>query len=529
MEYIFIQRWKNMIILNVFDGIELKTFGKEDLNKWNKIKDKLYELKDIRYDLEAYNLIEKIKNFDEFDTFIKIMHIDKDTIYERSYEKKLISYLGEKFMSLISACINHEYFSRIASILIYKYDQLNLQPEILICDIEKQINKNGTSKIYIYLANNYYLESEKLIRHMADYIINKKLIPIIKSLENIKKKIIPVIFNNIDNCITKEMLYDNMQLNTYFNLLNDMNQEGYKDFSGKNISGILKNLEMGMVSYELMKSINDNYSKKELFKEKISILLFRNESKITSLIKSVKYYLDNNNNNLKNLAELKEMIEKYYYNYHSNISLIDKTVNTITKGLLNEIKKAPTKDDLAKLNKIFNENDFHRQYILKDSLVFKYENNNRGFFAGIDQAFKNGCNRFNELAVLFTKNWQVKIKNETIYNYYNIIKNTKEDGKSENTLEEKLKKDLEILSNYHDLHKKDSEINELRDEIINHINYIDIQRMLNKILSNYDSNCSPSKNKFKIKLQNILEYLDPKDSSDKEKLMTLFLEDLKNF
>ena len=265
-----------------------------------------------------------------------------------------------------------------------------------------------------------------------------------------------------------------------------------------------------MTSYELMNSIN-----KEAFEKKISILLFSNKNKIVALIKIVNNYLDNIKKNLTNLAELKEIIEKYYYwkdEFYENISLIDKTANIIKKGLLNEYKKASIKDDLYKLNKIYDENAIHKKYIMQDSFLFKHENIIQGNKRlEIDKVFRKVSEKYNELAILFDKNWQSEIKNETIYNYNNIIKQTEEDKKSKNTsFEEKLKKDLKILSNYHNSNKNDSELNKLRDDIIIHIDCIDIQSFLNKKKSYYESRNSRSYNEFKIKLEKTIEDFKPK-------------------
>ena len=548
----FEQEIKPFMPLNIFDRIELKTFGKKALREWNKIKTKIFELKDIRYKLGTCSIIEKIQDLDEFDKFLNIMYDDKDFIYELSYEKKIISYLGDKFLSLISKNKSHEYFTRIASNLIYKYDQLNLQPENFICDIEENLNGYKTNKkyrlftnkyklksnkiinqyeinqIYEYLTNNYEITSNKLINHIADYIINQQNISIIKNLKNIKDKIIPVVFAKIDYCIEDTMVFDDLSVNTYFTLLEYMNNEGYSKYARNNIpniSKILQKLESGMVSYELMNSIYNSSSRKDLFEKKISILLFNNESEILSLIKKIKIVLNNINKNFAYLAEFKEIIEKYYSwkdEFYRNIPLINTSVNRLKNGLLNEFKKAPTKDNLDKLNKIYVENDFHKKYIMKDSLVFKYENqilgNNR---REIDKVFKNGSDKYNELAVLFDKNWERKIKDETIYNYYNIIKQTEEDEKS--SFEEKLKKDLQILSKYHCSYKNESEINKLRDEIKIHIDRLDIQSYLKKIKSYYESrNTSPNK-EFNIFLKNIIECLNPEDNPDNEMLLSSLL------
>ena len=548
----FEQEIKPFMPLNIFDRIELKTFGKKALRDWNKIKPKIFELKDIRYKLGTCSIIEEIQDLDEFDQFLNIIYSDKDFNYELSYEKQLISYLGDKFVSLSSKNKSHEYFTRIASNLIYKYDQLNLQPENFICDIEENINEYKTNKKYIfftnknklesnkiinqfeinkiyeYLTNNYEITSNKLINHIADYIINQKNISLIKNLKNIKDKIIPVIFAKIDYCIEDTMVYDNLSINTYFILLEYMNKEGYSIYARNNIpniSKILKKLESGMVSYELMNSIYNSCSRKELFEKKISILLFNNESEILSLINIIKNYLNNINKNFSYLAELKEIIEKYYSwedIFYRNISLINTCINRLKNGLLNEFSKAQTKGNLNKLNKIYVENNFHKKYIMKDSLVFKYENqilgNNR---REIDKVFNNVSEKYNELAILFDKNWERKIKNGTIYAYCNIIKQTEENEKS--SFEEKLKKDLQILSKYHCSYKNESEINQLRDEIKIHIDRLDIQSYLKGIKSYYESrNTSPNK-EFNIFLKNIIECFNPEDNPDNGMLLSSLL------
>ena len=104
--YIYPENENKIILywfLNIFDRIELNTFKKEDLNEWNKIKRKVFELKDIRYNLESNNIIKGIKNLDELDKFINIIYSDNDYNFEPSYEKKLISALGKKFLLLYSS------------------------------------------------------------------------------------------------------------------------------------------------------------------------------------------------------------------------------------------------------------------------------------------------------------------------------------------------------------------------------------------------------------------------------------------
>ena len=89
--------------------------------------------------------------------------------------------------------------------------------------------------------------------------------------------------------------------------------------------------------------------------------------------------------------------------------------------------------------------------------------------------------------------------------------------------EEKLKKDLQILSKYHCSFKNESGINKLRDKIKIHIDRLDIQSYLKKIKSYYESrNTSPNK-EFNIFLKNIIKCFNPEDNPDNGMLLSSLL------
>ena len=94
------------------------------------------------------------------------------------------------------------------------------------------------------------------------------------------------------------------------------------------------------------------------------------------------------------MEELEEINEDYYFwkdKFKKTISLIDKVTNAIKKGFQNEKIKAKIKSNFETLIKEYDKNDFHKKYIIKDSLVFKHEYRIIGKnYRDIDKIFKNG-------------------------------------------------------------------------------------------------------------------------------------------
>ena len=122
----------------------------------------------------------------------------------------------------------------------------------------------------------------------------------------------------------------------------------------------------------------------------------------------------------------------------------------------------------------------------------------------IDETFKQVTKVFDELKILFEKNWELKIVKETCFNFYNIIK--EEENKKGKKL---LVKELEILMNYHGLDLSIKELNNIGDKIVIYILKQNTLTFLNRNLDLISNNSSYNYKQFKeelLKMKDIINY-----------------------
>ena len=384
-------------------------------------------------------------------------------------------------------------------------------------------DKNIINETYILLSSNCKHLSYKMIQLMGDYIINNKKISIIKKLNNIQEVIISYILEKTDNNIIENMLYDNMEINNYFHLLKEIEKEkiiqDYSKFKNnlKNISKILDNINNGDVKYKIIEQIfnnnNENYNK--LFINKLSIILFNDKNAINRYINKITNYLSKIAQELRDNNELTDILNKFYrykYNiYYENIKLLENVAIKLKNGNLNEFENEQTKSDLDKIHNNFP--DIHKKYIMKSSSYFKHELQNKD----IDETFKQVGIDFNELKILFDKNWEVKINKEKIFKFDNIIK---EEGnkKGINILIE----ELSILMNYHGLLKTNEELSIIRDQINIYISQQENIQYLKSILNLIKDEDSFYYKEYKNKILAMIDLLSYKTENGKEKEKNLF-------
>ena len=384
-------------------------------------------------------------------------------------------------------------------------------------------DKNIINKIYILLSSNCKNLSYKMIQLMGDYIINNKNISIIKKLNNIQEVIISYILEKTDNNINENKLYDNMEINNYFHLLKEIEEEkiiqDYSKFKNnlKNISKMLDNINNGDVKYKIIEQIfnNNNENYNILFKNKLSIILFNDKNAINRYINKITNYLRKIAQELGDKNELTDILNQFYryrYNiYYENIKLLENVAIRLKNGNLNEFENEQTKSDLDKIHNNFP--DIHKKYIMKGSSYFKHELQNKD----IDEAFKQVAIDFNELKILFEKNWEVKINKEKIFKFDNIIK---EEGKKKgiNILIE----ELSILMNYHGLLKTNEELSIIRDQINIYISQQENIQYLKNILNFIKDEDSFYYKEYKNKILAMIDLLSYKTENEKEIEKNLF-------
>lgn len=409
-----------------------------------------------------------------------------------------------------------------ASFIIELMIKNNENPLLFMDEIEKIISdKKIIYEIYILLSSNLRISNE-IISHIADNIFKNKDIFIIKKLNKIQKPLILMILYKIDNNIKEKMLYDNEKINIFFKLLNDIEKEKliqdyllYKN-DLNNISNILDNINNGKVSFKLLDSIfpnfdnNVDYLKTEeerikLFRNKLSILLANQNNRVKIYMNKITNYLYKIYKEQKYIQETNYILKIYYkdrIDYDENIALLDKVLNKIKESNLNGIDNEPIKSYLLKIYKKFP--DFDKKYILNySSYFFHILNINKSKNKVIDETFKQVTKVFDELKILFEKNWELKIVKEKCFNYYNIIKEENKKGK------QLLVKELEILMNYHRLDLSIKELENIGDRIVIFILKQNTLSFLDRNLYLISSNSSYNYKRFKeelLKVKDIISY-----------------------
>ena len=523
---------ENANVYTIFDNIKLNGLDEGFFKKWNIMKEELYNLRDIRYNLNPKDIIERVNNMNDFELILKLFYIgdayNNNINYEKSYEKKLVNLLFYKLLYLIeNNIINnniHQNASFILNLLIEIYEEEKEKNYYSLLFMEK-IESIIPEKIIIYEIYKLFSATCKnipnvIINHMADYLINQKEISIIKQLNNIKNRLISSMLFKIDHNINEKILYDNNnKLNNYFQLLKKFEEEKIvqnyllyiKDLV--HISEILDNINNGKPSFQLINSIFNNYSNKKIFQNKLSILLFNDKKREYIYINKITNYLNTIKNEIKYIKESIEINKEFYksiFEHKDEDYLLKKILDKIEKGNLNIIYDIEIKKDLDKIHKIFP--DTFKRYIMKNSLYFKHELTcNREHYKNVEEIFVQMKEDFEELKLLFEKNWESKIMREKILKYYNeIYKNDKN----------LLKGEIKVLMNYHDVYITDQEIIIIIDKIflyyLKQSNLYNINYCLNLIQNETESYFKEYKT-ILLEMKEMIRYKDFDELSVKTK------------
>lgn len=328
----------------------------------------------------------------------------------------------------------------------------------------------------------------------------------------------------IDKYIKEKMLFDNEKINDFFQLLNDIEKEkliqdysSYKNYLN-NIPIILDNIKNGKVSFKIINSIFSNFNNKkegtkpeekkiEIFKLKLSILLFNQDNELKLYMNKINNYLDKIYKEQKYIQNTKEILKNFYNHkndYDANIALLKKVLNKIEEGELSDIDNLSIKTELNKIHKTFP--DFDKKYICQFSSYFKHKlnKNNNNDINAIDGIFKQVSEDFDALKILFEKDWELKIVKERCFKYYNIIK---EEGKKQG--KNILIEELTILKNYHGINISIKELQNIGDKIVIYILKQDNLKIINNNLDLILNEKSYNYKKFKeelIKMKEIISY-----------------------
>ena len=528
---LYVQAFRTISILN---KIKLNNLDDEFFKKWNEIKGTLFELKDIRYILEPKDIVSKINNMNEFEKILKLFYIgdvyNNNVNFEDSYEFNLANILSNKLLYLLEDYNLYNNIPQniffIINLLIKKSYEKGLLS--FLTTIESILPQNIIYEVYILLSEGCKNIPNEIIGHMGNYIIEKKGISVIKKLNNIKHYLISNILYKIDGKIKEEMLYDSGEINIHFELLKKIEQEKViNDYSlyEKNLNNIcliLDNIYNGKVSYSLMES-KFRYSE-NIFLNKLSILLFNDKKSIKIYIDKINDYLYKIENEIRYIKESNEINKEFYYDNYGNRYLLNETLKKIEKGNLNIINDV--KSDLEKIHQKFP--DIFKTYIMKNSIYFRHEFNANKKQKKIDEIFRQVKIVFEELKLLFEKNWECRITKEIILKYYKIIKEEEENKKDKNLFLTELK----ILMNYHGLYETDKEIKIIKDKIfiytLKQTNLDNINSCL-IIISNENSDYFNQYREELLKMKNIISYKNLDEVNEAKELIQTMIKTKKDF
>ena len=344
-----------------------------------------------------------------------------------------ITLVSNKYKSLIKtytseSCPN---FIQETSSFIYILDKkLSIAKSFMEDTIEKDIQSSELiNKIYLYLSSNYKDLSNNVIDCITNYFIKKNnslkgetILFLLKKLNSLS--IIKEILNKIDNFIIKEeeIFSDEKEIESFILLKGIQNeglfekQEKLKDtkYLMSSISlgqKILKYIKKGEIKYNIFNSLWKDEEKRKILKERLNILLFNNEKDINDCIESFKKYIIPIKRTIAYLEKLSKVLKTFYIKSHEDdIKLLDDLEKKIKNGMLNEINKEETKENLEKIKIILP--DLDKKYKLLSSCIFLYFFEFKKAADNLrkeDDIFNETEKDFDKLEQLFEENWTTKI------------------------------------------------------------------------------------------------------------------------
>ena len=386
----------------------------------------------------------------------------------------LIQKLRETFKNLITSYKIENCPNLVEDIAYFIYiidyqNQYDL-PGFMTGTIEKYILSQETIKnIYTYLAANYKDISPKVVDSITNFFTkNKQLLNaenILFLLQKIKsQKIIGSLFNKIDSFVIKEeelfsaekeiesfKLLEGIQKGGLFDKIQfeDFNKTKYLMNALQTKENVFNKIKTGDINYNLIKQIYPNEAKRNIFKEKLTILYFNNQNDVEESMKILKTkFLEITTKVLPFLEKLKRVLKEFFENEHkNNLAKIEKLSNVIKSGNLNEIEKNNIKNEIEQCHNIFPKEEYEKNTKLIDSQFFlqlyRTSKANNVNLKNERDLFQQTEDEFNKLKLLFeSENWSREIPESTIKICLLRLKQEKS---------KKLKDELNSLKKYYNI------------------------------------------------------------------------------
>ena len=477
------QDYKNISYrpLSIFDGFDLESMDEKFFEKWKKINlfQKYSFLENEMY-AEKY-VIDKLKNMKDLGKLLKIFNFDNEKLCKSRY----VSLITDKYKKILKTYTNDTCpnFVKETSLIIYILDK-KLSSRQAKNFMEKNIEKDIPSKelindIYLNLSSNEGI-SREIVSQITKYFIKnlknknalkgENLLFLLKKINSVS--IITSILNEISNYSIKEKeLFNEEKEIDSFKLLDGLikedliekypllNETSYIS-SIINLEDKVKNdIKNGNIKYNIIGPWYRNIEKRNILKERLSIIFLYNENDVKECMDAIKEYCNKIIIVTAFISKLRRILIDFYQIKHSkDIKELDKFDKELKEGMMNVITKEEIQNKKEKFNKLLP--NLEKIEALRRSKFFK------DFFANLkkarqlmkeDEIFKQTEDKFKKLKLLFEPNWVTIIEESIIKECYKTIKG----------LEEKeIENQLDILKKYFKLNIDGLQINKIKDELI---------------------------------------------------------------
>ena len=425
--------------LDILNGIDLDNINEDFFDIWNEVN--IFEMYSFLENKAQKIILDKITQIKDLNIIFKLFNFTENKIPD----VKNMNLLYQKYISLINTYIKDTCpnFVKDTSLLIYGLNKNNYNFKPFLENIiQKNFDSETVKEIYLYISHNYQDISRDLINCIINYFINDKnnlkLEKVTELIMNVPNdKFLKSIFNKIDKFVIKEEeLFNERQDIDSFKLLKwiqekklienkkELNESIYVMGTNKIKDKIQEKIKTGNIKYNMISAWY--ISNMDILKDKLKIILFNKEEDFKECIRSLNMYFSKMKSTIKKINKLNNVLREFYENKHKDdIKFLNDFEIRLKNGLLNELEKERTKNDLDKMGQILP--DLEEKNNLKNSIFFmnffKENKMNKKFqLKSDDEILDKTIKDFEQLRLLFDKEPFFKIEKSIIKICYEAIK-----------------------------------------------------------------------------------------------------------
>ena len=435
--------------LYIVKALDFDTMTEQFLERWKSSSIfKIYSFCDNDFKIEILKQVEDMKHFGKL---LKLFNYKDKNIFDYNLSMKL----REKFKNIVKTytvetCPN---FKEDVAYYIYIMDQNKYDiKKFLEGTIETHIQSvENKTEIYSYLVTNYKNISENAINCITDILtknkerLNAESILFLFRKVSSKKNVIQSLLDKIETFVVKENeLFNPEKEIESFKLLKgiletkllelfmELNKPKYLMNTLKVKDIVVKKIEQGEINYDDYRNIYINPEKRQIFQDKLTILLFNNKEDVNKYMNILRTQFNNIIQEIGYINKIKPILKKFFENEKKiEIKKVEELDLKIRKGKMNVIQKDETKKQIEEMKNMLPDIERLNLYINSIFFVQLLELNKKNYKLTITESeiLKRTIEEnFNKLKILFEDQlWNNKIPETIIKECFKALKNQKKD------------------------------------------------------------------------------------------------------